>query len=783
MTSSSSANVQGLIVGAASPTSGTITLDGSSWLNVNGAIVQQATLHLTADRDRHTPTPGRDVRRDRGWFGHAGGDRRTRRLGWQLVCGSRPGELRNDQRRRGSDTRPLRWARECGDHQRGRGGTLSTSGNAAANAGSVTIGSGATLSAASGWTQQSGAVAISGTFRVSGPFAYQAGAFSGAEPLCASCTLSIAPGASGSLAVRHDANYSYSPYTDSLGSDIPAGFSLTLDPYATGYTAYLQAPSGTTVAGTLHLPGSTSFSMHSGGLLNVTGTLDIGGGTTSFTGDLANTGTVSVASGATLAMQGQLANAATLAIAAGGAVTTATDPVVNTGSVTVGSTGTLNAGAGWTQLSGSLANGGLFSVSGNLTYQGGALSGAEPLCMNCTIAIPSGTAGSLALRHFGSSTLGSDLPAGFALTVDPYAAGYTTSLGMPSGSVVAGTLRLTAATSMWVSSSGLLTVTGTLDVSGGSSTFSGDLANAGTVSVASGATFDVQGALVNAATLSVATGGMLTTQSDPVVNTGAVTVGTGATLFASYGWTQLSGSVSAAGTFAVAGPLTYQAGSLLGHEPLCRGCTVLVAPGASGALAVRHDRNAPYYGYATLGSDIPVGFTLTIDQYAAGYTVSLQAPSGTSIAGMLHLTGSTSMSVSSAGSLWVTGTLDFAGGTSTLYGQVSVPGVAHRRCRGCPHGLGCAVQLGHRQPCRRLDPDDFRLGCRQHGGGDGRLERAPGRRLWLDADVRLGRELWELPRRGRPDVPSRLPHRSRASLPRLHGHDRPRLPWLTLDPR
>ena len=682
VSSSSSANVQGLIVGAASPTSGTITLDGSSWLNVNGAIVQQGNVAirmgaLYAAQMIVTGTLRLPVATYVGIAGGSGTLAVTGALDASAGSSSVAAALANSGTisvGAGATLALSGGLANAGTISVGAGGTLSTSGNAAANAGSVTIGSGATLFASSGWTQQSGAVAISGTFRVSGPFAYQAGAFSGAEPLCASCTLSIAPGASGSLAVRHDANYSYSPYTDSLGSDIPAGFSLTLDPYATGYTAYLQAPSGTTVAGTLHLPGSTSFSMHSGGLLNVTGTLDVGGGTTSFTGDLANTGTVSVASGATLAMQGQLANAATLAIAAGGAVTTATDPVVNTGSVTIGSTGTLNAGAGWTQLSGSLANGGLFSVSSNLTYQGGALSGAEPLCLNCTIAIQSGTAGSLALRHSGSSTLGSDVPAGFTLTVDPYAAGYTTSLGMPSATVVAGTLRLTAGTSMWVSSSGLLTVTGTLDVSGGSSTFSGDLANAGTVSVASGATFDVQGALVNAATLSVATGGMLTTQSDPVVNTGAVTVGTGATLFASYGWTQLSGSVSAAGTFAVAGPLTYQAGSLLGHEPLCRGCTVLVAPGASGALAVRHDPNAPYYGYATLGSDIPAGFTLTIDQYAAGYTVSLQAPSGTSIAGMLHLTGSTSMSVSSAGSLWVTGTLDFAGGTSTLSGQITVSG-------------------------------------------------------------------------------------------------------------
>ena len=152
-------------------------------------------------------------------------------------------------------------------------------------------------------------------------------------------------------------------------------------------------------------------------------------------------------------------------------------------------------------------------------------------------------------------TLASDIPAGFALTLDPYAAGYTSSLQASSGTVVAGTLRLPAATYLSVTAAGPLTVAagGALDFAGGTSTLYGNVSVSGSLSVGAAASLTVQGRLANAGTVSLSSTSSLSFDSFSQSAVGTLQLG----IYTRTAFAHLTGSGAAtlSGTLAAASPL------------------------------------------------------------------------------------------------------------------------------------------------------------------------------------------------------------------------------------
>ena len=134
----------------------------------------------------------------------------------------------------------------------------------------------------------------------------------------------------------------------------------------------------------------------------------------------------------------------------------------------------------------------------------------------------------------------------------------------------------------------------------------------------------------------------------------------GGSTLSTAGFTQTAGAVDNAGAFVSSGPVTYNGGTLSGHDVVLYHTSLTLSPDLSGTVAfgcVRSTDTCP------LLSNIPHGLSLTIND-ASGYGVVVSASDGLTVAGTFHLPAGITLTLPPGGTVHITGTLHLpAGGT------------------------------------------------------------------------------------------------------------------------
>jgi hypothetical protein len=425
-------------------------------------------------------------------------------------------------------------------------GTLTLSGGSALNLTGGAVNMDGNISLSDGiFTQNGGTLTYTSGAISSGLYRYLGGTITG-TPMLTSATLEIGPAATDPVSFLLS-------NSNSLASDVHAGQTLTVQNNTTSGTHGLTSASGFTNDGSILVTGTSSGTTY---LTVTTGTLtnsatglihfQVGGGGRTFTGDLANNGTVTVDRATTLnKVSGQytnnnlftvnnpltVSNAGTFNQAAG------TLDVNSTFSLTGASALNLNGGAlnmdGNIMLSDGIftQNGGALNYtsgsinSGLYRYLGGTITGT-PMLTSATLEIGPAATDPVTFLMSNSNGLASDVHAGQTLSVQNNTTSGTHGLTSASGFTNDGSILVTSTSS---GTTFLTLTTGTLTNSptgllhyqagGGSRTFTGDLVNNGTVQVDRSTTFNKAGGMYTnngqfkvaaSQTLTITNGGTLT---------------------------------------------------------------------------------------------------------------------------------------------------------------------------------------------------------------------------------------------------------------------------------
>ncbi len=244
-----------------------------------------------------------------------------------------------------------------------------------------------------------------------------------------------------------------------------------------------------------------------------------------------------------------------------------------------------------------------------------------------------------------------------------YVVSKTTSAGISAGSVYVGPLASVALSD--VSGYGLgLTVAddftnaGTLDLPHGISITlppGGTVHNTGTLHLPASGTINAN--LDNSGIVQLVGGDLQV--NGTTSNSDSISVAGGSTLWTA-GFSQTAGTVDNAGAFQSSGPVTYNGGTLSGHDVVLYHTSLTLSPDLSGTVAfgcVRSTDTCP------LLSNIPHGLSLTIND-ASGYGVVVSASDGLTVAGTFHLPAGITLTLPPGGTVHITGTLHLpAGGT------------------------------------------------------------------------------------------------------------------------
>jgi hypothetical protein len=459
------------------------------------------------------------------------------------------------------------------------GGAYSLPAGAVVSAGTIAVGSGASLS---GYGTLTGALLDSGTVDVTGGLVIDgATTGSGTLQISSGATLDIAGGGSFAGAIYGNGG---SLYIDGAAPFIlQAGASLGNEYIVVDAGATLELTQGGNLngdivgAGTLQLDGSTSYIFNNAnGFDPVVGTLLVDTGASlnasgSITDDLDVLGTLAVTTG-TLFVNGVLSGSGAVGIGAGALL----------------------------ELSGANAAPGTYALTN-------AISGAGTLELGVASSFAGGT---LAV---GTLIVGASLAASGTITSAVTVNGTLEATGLlavTGGLSGAGTLQADAGAVM--------------DIAGGG-TLAGTLTGAGTLQLDSG-TYTLDGASESVATILVDAGATLATSAGTVLvqgaltSAGAVQIASGALLDLAGGGT-LTGAVSGAGTLQIDGaaPLVLTNGSSLsvGATVIDAGATLdlhaneILPATISGAGILTLD------GTFTLGTNKPAMATLQIDAGAS----------------------------------------------------------------------------------------------------------------------------------------------------------------------
>ena len=532
-------------------------------------------------------------------------------------------------------------------------GSTSVTGGGVVNDGTATIDATETLSIGSGAT-----VTNHGTFTLDASSEVD-GAGSNAF-FTNTGTVVVSPGSTGTATLRGG----YLVVNSTGPIRISSG---TLDVYS-GATLNLNAGSSVSGSGTLQDQGVLGINSTQAlampllvqGTITGAGALTVSGSLTSSGGTFQGPGTVTVASGASWDVAGSTS------VTGGG--------VVNDGTATIDATETLSIGSGAT-----VTNHGTLTMYAASEVYG---SGANAVFGNTgTLVVSPGSTGTATLRG-GYLVVNSTGPIQISSgTLDVYS-GATLNLNAGSSVSGSGTLQdqgvlginSTQALAMPLLVQGTITGAGALTVSGSLTSSGGTFQGPGTVTVASGASWNLP-----ASTSTSVTGGR-------VVNDGTATLNTSATLYI-YGTT-----VTSNGTLTMyASSEVYGSGanSVFGNTG-----TLVVSPGSTGTATL-----SGYYGGLVVNSTGPIRISSgTLDVYS-GATLNLNAGSSVSGSGTLQDQGVLGINSTQAlgGPLAVqggavnlaaqailtvptlsspSGTLQLAAANAGQYGQLDVSGSA-----------------------------------------------------------------------------------------------------------
>ncbi len=408
--------------------------------------------------------------------------------------------------------------------------------------------------------------------------------------------------------------------------------------------------------------GSTSFAGSIGG----TGGLTISGGTQTLTGSNGFTGAATIASGATLVLSGggsiaqasQLQLGGTLDVT--GNTTTAIRTVTGAGTVAMGGTA-LTITAGSTSFGGSLTGTG----ASQLSVTGGTqtLTGANAAFAG-TAAVASGA--TLALSGGGSLATAVQVQADGAFSIAGTTAGASIRTLAGTGTVALGAQRLTI-TAGSTGFAGSIGGTGGITVAGGTQTLTGSNGFTGSAVIDGGATLALSGAGAIAAASQLqaegtfditARGGGASIRT--LTGGGTVALG-GERLTITAGSTGFAGSIGGTGGVTIAGGTQTLTGSngFTGAAIIDSGATLALTGSGSVAAA---ERVRAHGSFSIAGT-------------TAGAAITTLEGSGSVALGARSLT-ITAGSTSFAGAIGGTGGIVIAAGTQALSGSNGFTGAA-----------------------------------------------------------------------------------------------------------
>ena len=520
-------------------------------------------------------------------------------------------------------------------------GTLSvqtdtTFGGNVTNSGTLTVAAGKTLgftSSSATFNQAGGTLNLTGTLSVgqSGSFYDLGGTINGTVRMTGG-TVYLGQNAAPATFAFANANGSTgvnaSVYTVSGPPVIPAGVNVTVHPTAGFASVYVSVPTNNGSIGITTANGSY-------GSLSI-GTPFVNNGTIALAADGTPAGPFNVYSG--------LTNAGTLDVQTS---TTFGGNIVNTGTLNVGAGKTLgftSSSATFNQAGGTLNLTGTLSVgqSGSFYDLGGTINGTVPMTGGTVYFGPSAAPATFAFANANGSTgvnanvYGINgqaaLPAGSAITVHPTAGFASVYVSVPTNN---GSIGITTANGSY-----------------GSLSIGTPFVNNGTIALAADGTpagpFNVYSGLTNAAgaTLDVQTS---TTFGGNIVNLGTLTVGAGKTLgftSSSAVFNQAGGTLNLNGTLSVGQSGTFYdlGGTINGTVPMTGG-TVYFGPSAAPATYAFANVNgstgvnANVYGINGQAA-LPAGSVVTVHPTAGFASVYVSVPTNNGSIGITTANGS-----------------------------------------------------------------------------------------------------------------------------------------------
>jgi hypothetical protein len=483
------------------------------------------------------------------------------------------------------------------------GQSFTTAGNFTNN-GTLTVGSGSTFTSTGNLTNFSGTTLTGGTYNITGTLK-----FPGANIVTDDANITLSGASSAITNSTNSANGVANLAT------IGTGDSFTI----TGGRNFTTAGNFTN-NGTLAVGSSTSKFDVNGNLTNFNSTTDtLTGGTYNVTGTLQFNGAKIVTNDANITLNGAsalitpdgttnaLANFATndsgvsFTVEGGDSLTTAA-AVTNNGTLTV-----TGSGSKFTVNGSSVSN----ASTGTLTVSsGGNLTDAGTLTNNGTFNVGGGTVnvnGSTATNGSGATLT---VNGGGSFTdVGTFTNGGTLTVGTSGSGGTAGTF-----------SSGAFTNNKTMTEAAGSSVKTGNLTNAGTITLGGG-TFSMNGTTAsNSGTISVGNGANFTTTGNfSFTNTGTLTIASGGTfnVGASGSMTQTAGTTTVDGTASDGTGLGLSGGSLFGDGKVTGNVTSsgVVRPGDSATATGILTSSGAYTQNSGGTLDISIGGTTAGTNY------------------------------------------------------------------------------------------------------------------------------------------------------------------------
>ncbi|MEA2469788.1 MAG: hypothetical protein QOE38_787 [Thermoleophilaceae bacterium] len=381
--------------------------------------------------------------------------------------------------------------------------------------------------------------------------------------------------------------------------------------------------------------------------LTIAGTLDISpgaGGTRTLQGALINQGAMKVNTDTVMPSSvscgaNSITNSGTLSIAAS---TTLTDNA------------TFSQTAGTTAVSGSMAAGGPFSITG------GTFTGNVPVLRNPNTLVASGGSGTFKVHGPGGG-LGSDVGPGITIVVEANATEDATLTTTAGAKTNAGTIQVTSTDA---------THSGQIEAG------SGGLTNTGTIQTLSGAlsTQFLGGMIDNQGTMTLdggADGFCCSSGSLQLTTSGSITVASGKT-FALGSFSQTAGTTTVSGSMTSPAPFSITGGALAGNAPVLTNPNTLKASGGTGTIKV--------HGTGSL-AQANIGSGITIIVEASGADAALNGPAASfTNAGTIQLTATSNNNASfdgGGGTMTNSGTIETlpgSGGTRTLFEKIANSG-------------------------------------------------------------------------------------------------------------